>query len=177
MGLAEEGAGRRSGRSLSRLHVWGIHNDKPAYDFVADGRIAIGWRRIGDLRELGDDRAALKSALADAYPDAKPRAIPVWAGVLVRFALELQVGDLVVHPCKADSTLSFGRVSGDYRWDAQAPEDNRHRRDVEWLETGVPRMLFSESARYELGSSITLFRVRRNAEELRAVVEGAVVPG
>jgi hypothetical protein len=37
-------------------------------------------------------------------------------------------------------------------------------------------MLFSESARYELGSSITLFRVRRNAEELRAVVEGAVRP-
>ena len=87
----------------------------------------------------------------------------------------MRVGDLVVHPCRADATLSFGRVAGDYRWDADAPADNRHRRPVEWLETGVPRMVFSESARYELGSSITLFRVRRNAEELRAVVEGAVV--
>jgi restriction system protein len=87
----------------------------------------------------------------------------------------MRAGDLVVHPCKADSTLSFGRVAGDYRWESDAPEDNRHRRVVEWIETGVPRMLFSESARHELGSSITLFRVRRNADELRAVVEGAVV--
>jgi restriction system protein len=95
--------------------------------------------------------------------------------VLLRFAFGMRVGDLVVHPCKADATLSFGRVAGDYRWDPAAPVDNRHRRPVEWLETGVPRMVFSESARHELGSSITLFRVRRNAEELRAVVEGAVV--
>ena len=117
----------------------------------------------------------MKAALAEAYADAKPRAIPVWAGVLLRFAFEMEPGDLVVHPCKADSTLSFGRVAGDYRWDAEAPPDNRHRRPVDWIETGVPRMLFSDSARYELGSSITLFRVRRNADELRAVVEGAVV--
>lgn len=117
----------------------------------------------------------MKAALAEAHPDAKPRAIPVWAGVLLRFAFEMEPGDLVVHPCKADATLRFGRVAGGYRWDAGAPADNRHRRPVEWIETGVPRMVFSESARYELGSSITLFRVRRNAEELRAVVEGAVV--
>jgi restriction system protein len=115
----------------------------------------------------------MKAALAEAYPDAKPRAIPVWAGVLLRFAFGMRVGDLVVHPCKADSTLAFGRVAGDYRWDADAPPDNRHRRDVEWLEAGVPRWVVSESARHELGSSITLFRVRRNADELRAVAEAA----
>jgi predicted Mrr-cat superfamily restriction endonuclease len=155
--------------------VWGIHNNKPAYDFVEDGRIAVGWRRIGDLRAIGNDRDALKAALAATHPEAKPRAIPVWAGVLLRFAFEMRPGDLVVHPCKADSTLSFGRVAGDYVWEPDAPPDNRHRRPVEWLEVGVPRMVFSESARYELGSSITLFRVRRNADELRAVVEGAVV--
>jgi restriction system protein len=94
--------------------------------------------------------------------------------MLLRFAFGMRVGDLVIHPRKADATLSFGRVAGDYHWEAGAPPDNRHRRAVEWLETGVPRMLFSDSARHELGSSITLFRVRRNAEELRAVVEGAV---
>jgi restriction system protein len=136
--------------------------------------VAVGWRRIGDLRAIGADREALKAELAEAYPDAKPRAIPVWAGVLLRFAFEMRVGDLVVHPCKGDSTLSFGRVAGGYRWEPDAPPDNRHRRAVDWLEVGVPRMVFSESARHELGSAITLFRVRRNADELRAVVEGAV---
>ena len=126
------------------------------------------------MRAIGDDRERLKAALAEAYPDVRPRAIPVWAGVLSRFAFEMRVGDLVVHPCKGDSTLSFGRVAGDYYWDAGAPPDNRHRRAVRWIEAGVPRMLFSDSARREVGASLTLFRIRRNADELRAVVEGSV---
>jgi predicted Mrr-cat superfamily restriction endonuclease len=141
---------------------------------VAGGHVAVGWRRIGDLRPIGPDREAIKAALAEAYPDAKPRAIPVWAGVLLRFAFEMQPGDLVVHPCKADSTLAFGRVAGGYEWVREAPPDNRHRRPVEWLEDGVPREAFSESARHELGSSLTLFRVRRNAEELARFPESVI---
>ena len=77
----------------------------------------------------------------------------MWAGVLLRLAFEMRPGDLVVHPCKADATLSFGRVAGEYSWDPDAPPDNRHRRAVEWLEVGVPRI----------------------AEEPRAMVEGTVV--
>ena len=136
--------------------------------------MSLGWRAIGDLRTIGPDRAALKAALAEAYPEARPRALPVWAGVLLRFAFEMAVGDLVVHPVKADSTLAIGRVAGGYAWRPDAPATSRHRRAVEWIEDGVPREAFSESARHELGSAITLFRVRRNAHEFAGFLERVV---
>jgi predicted Mrr-cat superfamily restriction endonuclease len=154
------------------LTIWGVHNDKPAVDFVDSGFVALGWRPIGDLRTIGADREAMKAALSAAYPRARPGAIPVWAGILLRFAFEMTPGDLVVHPTKADSTLNFGRVAGPYRFEAAARVD-RHRRDVHWLHTGVPRDAFSEGARYELGASMTLFKVRRHAAELERFVSGA----
>jgi predicted Mrr-cat superfamily restriction endonuclease len=153
--------------------MWGIHNDKPRFDFVEEGFVALGWRELGDLRRIGTDRDALKAALAAAYPDAKPRAIPAWAGVLLRFAFEMRAGDLVVHPDKRDRTVSVGRLAGDYRFEADELE-LRHRRDVEWLATGAPREMFSQSARYELGCTLTLFRLSRHEHEFRALVGGAL---
>lgn len=41
-----------------------------------------------------------------------------------------------------------------------------------WLKTGVPRTDFSQSARYEVGAAITVFRVKNNDAEFRAFIEG-----
>lgn len=144
--------------------IWGIHSDQPDLDLIGDGFVAIGWDEIGDLTALGPDKDALKALIAESYPDAKPGAIPVWAGVLLRFAFEVETGDLVIHPHKPDSTLSFGRVTSDYYYDAAA-EVHPHRRRVEWLATGIPRAQFSKTARYEVGSAVTLFRVKTHADE------------
>ena len=150
--------------------IWGIHNNRPELDLVSDGFVSIGWEEIGDIREVGPDREALKARLAETYPDAKPGAIPPWAGVLLRFAFEMQVGDFVIYPYKPDSTLNFGRIAGEYYWGPDAP--HRSRRKVEWLRTDVPRTQFSKSARYEIGSAVTLFRVKNNAEEFAAFLAG-----
>ncbi|MDQ3934511.1 MAG: hypothetical protein M3340_07750 [Actinomycetota bacterium] len=91
--------------------------------------------------------------------------------MLLRFAFEMEVGDLVVHPVKADSSVAVGRVAGDYAWLAEAPASSRHRRPVEWIEDGIPREAFSESARHEIGSSLTLFRVRRHAHEFEGFLD------
>jgi restriction system protein len=152
--------------------MWGIHSDRPELDLVDAGFIAIGWRWMPDLRRVGNDREAMKATLAASYPDASAGAIAAWAGMLLRFAFELRPGDLVVHPYKPESTINVGRIDGDYRFEPRAPE-LRHRRDVTWLATGVPRALFSKAALYELGSSLTLFRVRRNADEFRALLPAA----
>jgi restriction system protein len=159
--------------SYGLVTLWGIHNDRPELGLHAGGFVSVGWDRLGDLRAVGADRDSLKSALAAAYPDAKPRAIPVWAGTLARFAAEIEPGDLVVHPHRPDRTLSFARVTGAYRYEADAPT-HRHRRDVDWLLTGVPRSEFPQPALYELGASITVFRVRSHADEFEAWLAGAV---
>lgn len=151
--------------------IWGVHNNHPELDLLGNGFISVGWDEMGDLRAIGDDKEAVKRRLAECYPDAKPGAIPVWAGVLLRFAFEMQPGDLVIYPYKPDSTLNFGRVVGGYEFVGSA-EVHRHNRRVTWLKTGVPRAQFSKSARYEVGSAVTLFRVKHHAAEFEAFVRG-----
>lgn len=154
------------------MTVWGVHSDHPELDLVGNEFVAIGWDDIGDLSEIGTDKDELKRRIADARPGAKPGAIPVWAGVLLRFRFEMRPGDLVIYPYKPDSTLNFGRIAGDYYYEGSALL-HRNRRKVEWLKTGVPRAEFSKGARYEIGSAVTLFRVKTHDKEFVDFVEGA----
>ncbi len=155
--------------------IWGVHNDHPSLDLVGNRFISVGWDELGDLREIGPSRETMKARIAATYPSAKPGAIPVWAGVLFRFAFDMQPGDLVIYPYRPESTLNFGRIEGDYYWDADAPF-HKNRRNVTWLRTDVPRAQFSKSARYEVGSAVTLFRVKNHAAEFAAFVEGTPQP-
>ena len=149
------------------VSTWGIHNNHPELDLIEGGFISIGWDRLGDLRSIGPDRQDMKARVAEAYPEAKTRAIAAWVGVLTRFTFEMSPGDLVIYPFKPDSTLNFGLIEGDYTFAPHAPL-HRSRRAVRWLHTGVPRGLFSTKACYELGSALTLFRVRRHEPEFAA---------
>jgi restriction system protein len=88
----------------------------------------------------------------------------------------MQPGDLVIYPYKPDSTLNFGRITSDYYYEAHAPL-HRNRRKVEWLQTGIPRTTFSQSARYEIGSAVTVFRVKTHAQEFLNFLNGAPPTG
>lgn len=153
------------------MTVWGVHNDHPELDLIGKEFIGVGWDDLGDLSATGGNKDEMKRRVADAYPNAKPGAIPVWAGVLLRFAFEMKPGDLVINPYKPDSTLNFGHIESDYYFEPEALL-HRNRRKVKWLKTGVPRAEFSKSARYEIGSAITLFRVKNHAQEFIDFVEG-----
>jgi len=155
--------------------IWGVHNDHPSLDLVSNNFVSVGWDEIGDLNAIGPNKQLLKQRLTATYPTAKPGAIPVWAGILLRFGFEMQHGDLVIYPYRPDSTLNFGRIVGDYQWEPGAPL-HRNRRKVEWLKTDVPRAQFSQSALYEVGSAVTLFKVKRHADEFEAFVNGQPPP-
>ncbi len=152
--------------------MWGIHNNHPDLGLIENGFISIGWDELGDLSAIGADRDEMKAKVAQVYAGAKSGAIPVWAGVILRFTYEMEVGDLVVYPYKPDGTLNFGRIEGDYYHDESA-QLHPNRRKVKWLETGVPRTQFSKSARYEVGSAITLFRVKNNFDEFQAFLNSS----
>jgi restriction system protein len=150
--------------------MWGVHNDTLGKELVDDGFISIGWDEIGDLRTVARGREEMKAVLRPAYPDSKPGAIAVWAGILLRFAEEMQIGDIVVAPHKKDSTVNIGVVTGPYEYFAAEPV-HRHRRRVDWKRTGLSRTIFSQAALYELGAFLTVFRIRKHDEEFRAVLE------
>lgn len=153
---------------MSRM--WGIHNDTLGAELVEDGFVSIGWEEIPDLRTLGEDQEQLKQLVRATYPRIKPGAVPVWAGVLRRFGSEMQVGDLVVAPYKPDSTLNFGVIDGPYTYESDVVR-HPHRRPVRWVRTGVARGLFPQSALNEIGSAVTLFRVRKHEHVFRQFLD------
>lgn len=152
--------------------LWGVHMDisvgtKP----IDEDYVGISWTELGDLSLIPPAREAFKAKIEAVYPDAKPGSIPVQAGVLYRFLHELKDGEIIVYPSKADRMINLGRLAGPYVY---APERNRahpNMRPVQWLKH-VPREEFSQAALYEIGSFITLFAIRKHADEFLAVLEG-----
>lgn len=155
-------------------NMWAIRNDALDQELLDEGFISLGWDEIPDLHGVGRDREQIKKLLSDAYPDAKVGAVPIWAGILFRFAFDFAVGDFVVAPYRGDGTLNFGRVIGDYYYDAEV-HVHRHRRRVEWLRTGASRSEFPPAVRNELGSIMTLFKIEKNVDQLRRFIESGAV--
>lgn len=151
-------------------NMWGVHNDTLTTALVEGCFVSIAWDELADLRTIGASRDEIKLALRAAYPEGKPQAIAGWAGILVRFRDEMQVGDVVVAPYKPNSTINIGIVSGPYKYDPDA-ETHRHRRPVTWKKVGLPRTVFSQPALYELGAFLTVFAIRKHADEFRAALE------
>jgi len=154
--------------------MWGIHSDELSLDFVEDSVVAIGWE-LGDLQRFKGDLLALKARLVEEYPEAKPGAIPVWAGVLNKFAFVMEVGDIVVAPQKRDRTIAIGVISSDYRYEGPSTV-HPHRRSVTWTRSGIPRSEFSQAALFEIGSALTLFQVKKHRTEFEAALAGVPNP-
>jgi predicted Mrr-cat superfamily restriction endonuclease len=144
--------------------VWGIHAGGPRSPFLDTGVVVLERSGIRDLRLIGDDRDAIKAELTRSQPHAKPGTIAAWAGVLLRFAFEPAVGDVLAHPERATSSVSIGRIESDYYWEAP----DRHCRRVRWLAFRVLRAEFSDDARQELSARVAFFAVRANADEIIA---------
>ncbi|MDE7223668.1 MAG: restriction endonuclease [Acetatifactor sp.] len=149
-------------------NIWGIHTQDDRL-FLNNSVIAIGWKDFGDLSQVGTSREAFKARYEQVYPDAPRGSIPTGAGMLYRFMYEMQTGDYVVFPSKIDRQINLGRVESDYIYVPDAAEYVQQRK-VKWLRH-LPRTAFSQGARYEIGSSLTLFAVRNYADEYMAALD------
>ncbi|MET9317232.1 AAA family ATPase [Kribbella sp. NPDC003505] len=145
--------------------MWGIHNNRPEINPVADRAVRIGWDEVGDLAEIGASRDAFKAALAARMPELGEAATPAGAGTLYRFVHVMADGDIVVCPNRSTKTLDIGRVGGPYEFHPES-HAHRHWRPVTWLRTGVPRTELSEAALNELGSATTLFTIKTAEDEI-----------
>ena len=140
--------------------VWGLHMGLQVQDSPIEGKfIAIGWSEIGNLQSIAPDREAYKAAVKRAYPDKKAGAIPVDAGTLYKFVNVVQKGDFVVYPSKFDRRIYIGSISGEYYFQPDTEFQYPNRRPVDWIEN-FPRGDFTQSALNEVGSFLSLFRVK-----------------
>lgn len=147
--------------------IWGIHTKDDAL-FLQKGVIAIGWKDMGDLGKIEADRDAFKEHYIKVYPYAKKGSVANCAGMLYRFAHEVQVGDYVVYPSKIDRMINIGVVESGYFHDGDAVEYVQQHK-VKWLKH-LPRTAFSQGALYEIGSALTFFAVKNYADEYLAAL-------
>lgn len=150
------------------MAVWGIHAGGPRSPFLDTGVVVLERAGIRDLRLAGEDRAAVKRELTASHPGAKPGTVAAWAGVLLRFAFEPDVGDLLVHPERATTSVSIGSIDSDYYWEAP----DRHCRRVTWLVRRIPRRRISDSAAKEISARVAFFAVQHHADEFGRWVAG-----
>ena len=152
----------------SDKRLWGIHTQDEAL-FLKQGKIAIGWKDMGDLRLIPASREDFKTKYYETYPDAKKGSVPTSSGMLYRFCHEVQIGDYVVYPSKNDRMINIGEVTGDYVYDAEQPEYVQMR-SVKWLKH-IPRTAFSQGALYEIGSAMSFFMMKNYADEYLAALD------
>ncbi len=141
-----------------RMTTWCVRNDVFDSKLLDEGFISLGWDDVGDLRQYGDSQDALREGLQRTLPDAAPRSLTLWSGMLRRFAFEMQEGDRIIAPVRGKSLLNFGIVSGPYEY---VPDvEHRQRRRVQWTQTGIPRIEILRTALDELNYRQTLFQVQ-----------------
>ena len=148
--------------------IWGIHTYDEAL-FLKDDKMAIGWKEIGNLREIPANRDDFKKKYVQVYPDASKGAVATCAGMLYRFCHEVQIGDYVVYPSKSDRMINIGEITGDYEYVPDAHEYVQQR-NVKWLKH-IPRTSFSQGALYEVGSALSFFAVKNYADEFLSALD------
>jgi predicted Mrr-cat superfamily restriction endonuclease len=99
--------------------------------------VGIGWPELGDLF-LVKSLDAVRQRLNEEHPDAKPSTVTNWAGQIDAFTRRIKTGDIVAMPLKTAPAVAFGRVTGGYHFDPEAPEQVRHKRPVRWIREDLP---------------------------------------
>jgi restriction system protein len=154
----------------------GKYGERESYA-LANNVVTVGWEHVEDLTAIGD-RDSLLPLLLKTYPEENPNTVKNWETQLWAFTNRFEVGDIVALPLKTQSAVAFGRITGPYRFVADAPEEAKHQRPVEWLATDVPRSKIDSDLRFSIGGAMTVFEVRRNNAEvrIRAMLEGKSAP-
>ena len=139
---------------MADIKIWGIHTQDDRL-FLDKNIIAIGWKEMGDLSKLEPNRESYKDKYSKIYTEASKNSIANCVGTLMRFSLEMQIGDYVVFPSKSNREINIGQITSDYFFDM---DENRYsqKRSVKWLKH-LPRSVFTQGALYEVGAFISVF--------------------
>ena len=129
------------------------------------GVVAIGYDDIGDLSSF-QTWEDITNEYSRVEPDATAQSIGARTGVLWAFSREIEIGDNVVLPLKAQSAIALGSVECVYEYRTDFLEGMRHTRRVQWNERIIPRSEFDSDILRSFGSVRTVHRVgATNAEE------------
>lgn len=162
------------------MTVWGLragrHGENESYA-LDNNVIVIGWEKLGDVSACGS-REEIAELMAASFPDVQSTTLPIWTGEVWALKERIRKGDVVVLPLKTRSALAIGRIEGPYQFEPTAPPDAKHQRRVVWIRKDLPRNEVDQDILFSLGSTLTVFQVRRDDAEKRllAIAEGRASP-
>lgn len=149
---------------LVRAGKFGQHETR----FFEDGRVYLTWGALtGTDLSTASNYEGIKTLVGAQYPDEPTRRLGNWAGQIWAFVLAMKPGDWVVVPRKSTGTIAVGEVKSAYTFDPSGLETYRHFRQVQWLNTDVPRSAFDQDLLYSIGAIMTVCEIKRNDAEKR----------
>lgn len=137
--------------------------------FLADERAYLTWGGSLQGTDLtgASNYEEVRARVFKAYPTEPPKRLGNWAGQIWGFSVAATVGDLIVLPRKASSSIAIGELIGPYTYSENGDEPYRHWRPVKWLATDIPRSAFGQDLLYSFGAFMTICQVSRNDAEAR----------
>jgi restriction system protein len=158
---------------MNKNQLWMVRAGEGGFlidDFLTKNIVSIGWNETGDLSTVGNlDR--LKELVRKKYPEYKNGQINSSAGQIYRFLTEFKIGDCVITYNPSERTYSIGEIESAYKYDEKTCE-YFHTRDIKWIGK-VQRDDLSTSTKNTLGSTLTIFKISKEArEELFSLLAG-----
>ncbi len=145
--------------------MWMIRSNGGDYaeEFIKKGIVAVGWKSVGDLKNL-NTRSQIIQKVGETYPDYKKLQAVVAGSQLDKLANVMKNGDRVITYDPSQRVYHIGVISGAYSFQRDAEEDDLvNQRPVVW-EGRVLRDALSIPTKNSLGSSLTIFEVSDFAE-------------
>lgn len=148
--------------------IWVVRAGKNGilYDqFITSKRVFLTWDGYAKDLSLIKDLTECRRIVAHEKGTDNKTSISNWAGQLFSFLKGIQIGDYVLIPSKNSRTYTLAAVKSSYRYDEKSAEQLHHYREIEVLETNIPRSIFSQSTQYSLNAFRTIFKAK-NEETL-----------
>ncbi len=145
----------KSDAYLIRAGRHGVFSD----EWLEQSIVTIGFE-ASDIEVVSKTRKQISAAYAKAHPSLTPQKVASHAGMLYRFANEMQKGSTVVTYDPSTRLYHIGDVMGDCMPASEALLDNGECfvRTVSWKHE-VSRDLLDKSTKNRLGSIATLFSI------------------
>jgi len=138
----------------------------------------VDWGEMPDLSNI-TTKEQMESLFKKQSPGSPQSRVSNYVGQLWAFRDRIKQGDLVALPLKGSPAIAIGKITGDYKYRPDLPEDARHTRPTQWLRTDIPRGAFDQDLLYSLGAFMTVCQITRNDAEKRinAILLGKTQPG
>lgn len=144
-----------------------LHYDK----YIQNSKVYIPWDGYRtDLSEL-KTRADFRTIVIEEKGIDNRISVSNWAGQLYTFTRELEKGDFVLIPSKGSRTYSLAKIVSDYQYDKREKDKLYHSREIEIMDTEIPRDIFSQSVIYSLGAFRTIFRAKHEDEIMETITK------